>query len=339
MACGTHAGVDAAAREAIVFFETVGERHTLPLGGLTAIERRVREVAKQGAARAIVAGAPVELPRPLPIPVEFVAPGTAPPEGARRERADVIAGIELVDEQARRAAEWKLIRGLSKGFEGPVDQLINWRLSMRITRVLARRSLAITPNQVTVVAIAVGLAAALVASRGGAALVLAGVLFQLNAILDCVDGELARLRFQYSKLGQWLDNLSDEVVDNAFAVGVAWSLGGIWLWLALGAAGGRLVNAIVVYTDVYRRTGTGDVFAFRWWFEKSSASAVEIYDPRSPLTWLRSLGRRDTYVFLWSVACVVRFPYWVVGHAAGIAAIYLVLLSLQYTVFRNRRRA
>ena len=332
--------VDAAERESIVFFETTGERHAQKLGGLTAIERRVREVAKQGAARAIVAGAPVVFPRPLPIPVAFVAPGTPPPEGARRERADVIAGIELEGEAALRAAEWRLIRGLSKGFEGPVDALINWRFSMRITRVLARRSLAVTPNQVTVIAILLGLAAAFVASRGGyAALAIAGVMFWLNAILDCVDGELARLRFQYSKLGQWLDNLSDEVVDNAFPVAVGWALGGIWLPLAIGAAAGRLVNAIVVYTDVYRRTGTGDVFEFRWWFEKASASAVEIYDPKSIVTWLRSLGRRDTYVFLWAIACVVGLPYWVVGHAAGIAAIYLVLLSLQYTVFRNRRRA
>jgi phosphatidylglycerophosphate synthase len=193
---------------------------------------------------------------------------------------------------------------------------------------------------VTIVAILLGLAAAFVASRGGYAMIaLAGVMFELNSILDSVDGELARLRFQYSKLGQWLDNLSDEVVDNAFVVGVGWALGGIWLPIALGAAGGRLVNAVVVYTDVYRRTGTGDVFEFRWWFEKASASAVEIYDPRSIVTWLRSLGRRDTYVFLWSIACVAGFPYWVVGHAAVIAAIYLVLLSLQYTVFRNRRRA
>ncbi len=331
--------MEAAERETIVFFETTGDRHAQRLGGLTALERRVREVAKQGAARAIVAGTPVEFPRPMPIPVEFVEPGAAPPEGARRERADVIAGIELVDDEARRAAEWKLIRGMNKAFEGPVDALINWRFSMRITRVVARWPLSVTPNQVTVFAILVGLAAGYVASLGGyAAIAIAGVMFQLNSILDSVDGELARLRVQYSKLGQWLDNVSDEIVDNAFTVCVGWALGGIWLPIALGAAGGRLINAIVVFTDVYRRTGTGDVFAFRWWFEKESASAVEIYDPRSIVTWLRSLGRRDTYVFLWSIACVVGFPYWVIGHAAVIAAMYVVLLSLQYTVFRNRRR-
>lgn len=331
--------MEAAERESVVFFETAGERHAQKIGGVTALERRVREVAKQGAVRAVVAGAEVVFPRSLPIPVEFVAEGTAPPLGARRERADVVAGIELVDEAARRAAEWKLIRGMNKAFEGPVDALINWRFSMRITRVLARRSLAVTPNQVTVVAILVGLAAAVLASRGGyAALAVAGVLLELNSILDSVDGELARLRFQYSKLGQWLDNLSDEIVDSAFVVGVGWALGEAWLAVALAAASGRVLNAIITFTEVYRRTGTGDVFAFRWWFEKASASAVEVYDPKSVTTWLRSLGRRDTYVFVWAIACAAGLPHWVVCHAAAIAGVYCVLQFLQHTVYRSRRR-
>src|SRR6185503_3179374 len=68
---------------------------------------------------------------------------------------------------ARGRAEWALIRRMNKSFEGPVDALINWRFSMRITRVLARRSLAVTPNHVTVVAIVVGLVASWLASRGG----------------------------------------------------------------------------------------------------------------------------------------------------------------------------
>ena len=321
-----------------VFFETSGDRHMRLVGGVSAFERRVREVAKQGAQRVVCAAPPVEVARPLPIPVEFVAPGTAAPAGARCERADVIAGIELVDEAARRQAEWKLIRGMNKSFEGPVDALINWRFSMPITRWLSQRSLAVTPNHVTILAITIGIIASVLASRGTyVAIAVAGVLLEINSILDSVDGELARLRFQYSKVGQWLDNLSDDIVDNLFIAMVGYGLGGIWQWLGLAAACGRVLVSLTTYVSVYRRTGTGDVFAFRWWFEGASTSTDEVYDPKKLTTWLRSFGRRDTFVFIWMIVCVCGFPYWVVAHGLVIAAVNVGLLVLHFTVFRQRR--
>jgi phosphatidylglycerophosphate synthase len=223
---------------------------------------------------------------------------------------------------------------MNKSFEGPVDALINWRFSMRLTRVLARRSLAVTPNHVTLIAIAVGLVAGWLASRGGYAMMaVAGVLLEINSILDSCDGELARLRFQYSRLGQWLDNLSDDVVDNVFLIAVGAGLGGVWSWLGLAAAAGRLLVAVTTYLSVYRRTGTGDVFAFRWWFESDKATADDVYDPRSPVTWLRSFGRRDTYVFVWMIALVAGFGPWVVGHGLVIAAVNIGLLILHFGVF------
>ena len=314
-----------------VFLVTTGERHLVRVGGITALERTVRELAKAGATRVVVGAPRVELPRPLPIAIEF-APDAPPPADA--QRADVVAGIELVDEDARRRAEWTLIRGMNKSFEGPVDALINWRFSMRITRVLAQRSLAVTPNHVTIAAILVGLVASLVASRGGyLGFALGGVLMELNSILDSCDGELARLRFQYSRLGQWLDNLSDDIVDNLFPVAVGYALGGIWLYLALAAAAGRILVSIAIYLSVYRRTRTGDVFAFRWWFERDKQTTDEVFDPTSPLTWLRSFGRRDTFVFVWMLACLAHVPAWVVLHQAAIAAVYVSLLLLQLTVF------
>ena len=195
-----------------------------------------------------------------------------------------------------------------------------------------------TPNHVTIAAICVGLVAAWLASRGGyAMLALAGVLLEVNSILDSCDGELARLRFQYSKLGQWLDNLADDVVDNLFLIAVGAGLGGPWRWLGLAAAGGRLLVAVTTYLSVYRRTGTGDVFAFRWWFETDKATADDVYDPRSPVTWLRSLGRRDTYVFAWMIALLASFAPWVVCHGLAIAAVNVSLLALQLTVFRRAR--
>jgi phosphatidylglycerophosphate synthase len=322
----------------IAFLETTGDRHTQVVGGLTVLERRIREVARAGATRAVVAAAPVTITRPLPIPVEYVAPGTAAPEGAQRERADVIAGIELVDEAARGRAEWALIRRMNKSFEGPVDALINWRFSMRITRVLARRSMSVTPNHVTVTAILVGLISALLVSRGGwAHVAIAGVLLEVNSILDSCDGELARLRYQYSKVGQWLDNLSDDIVDNVFIIGAGVACGGVWQWLGLAAACGRWLVSIVTYVSVYRATGTGDVFAFRWWFETGKATADDVYDPKAITTWLRSFGRRDTYVFVWMIACLAGFPYWVVGHGLVIAVVNVSLLVLHFTVYRHRR--
>ena len=323
---------------AVVFFEPTGDGHVRLIAGLSVLERRIREVARQGATRAVVAAAPVGFPRALPIPVEFVAPGSAPPDGARREPVEIIAGIELVDDAARRRAEWALIRRMNKSFEGPVDALINWRFSMRLTRLLARRSLAVTPNHVTICAIVVGLAASLVAWRGGyAPLAAAGVMLEVNSILDSCDGELARLRYQYSRLGQWLDNLSDDLVDNLVLVATGFGMGGAWRWLGVAAAAGRLVVALTTYLDVYRRTGTGDVFAFRWWFETGKATADDVYDPTSPITWLRSFGRRDTYVFAWMIALCCGVPAWVVCHGLVIAAVNVALLVLHFTVFRHRR--
>jgi phosphatidylglycerophosphate synthase len=324
--------------ESVAFLETTGDRHTQVVGGLTALERRIREVAKQGATRVVVAAEPVSIARPLPVPVEYVAPGSAAPEGAKRERADVIAGIELVDEAARGKAEWALIRRMNKSYEGPVDALINWRFSMRITRVLSHASLAVTPNQVTIAAIVIGLVACGLAGRGGyVSVAIAGVLLQLNSILDSVDGELARLRYQFSKLGQWLDNLADDIVDNLFLAAVGYGLGGIWMWLGLGAALGRVAVSLSTYIDVYRRTGTGDVFAFRLWFEKPGASHDESYKPTSVMTWLRSLGRRDTFVFIWMIACVAGFPYWVIGHGLVIAAINVALHATHWVLAKPAR--
>lgn len=330
--------------------------HAVLVGGVTALERRVREFAKRGCTRAIVATSAVTFPRPLPIQVEFVAVGSAAPSDALTERADIVAGIEIVDDASRRSAEWKLIRGSNKSFEGPVDALINWRFSMRITRFLSHRSLAITPNHVTACAILLGLFASYVAAFGSKWMVLhgysvglakyvpfalAGFMLEVNSILDSVDGELARLRFQYSKLGQWMDNLSDDIVDNVFIIATGYGLSQWsskwWLYAGIAAAGARVLVSLITYFDVYRRTGTGDVFAFRWWFESDKQTADEVYDPTSPITWIRSFGRRDTFVFVWMVACVASLPYWVVGHGVVIGCVQVGLLLCHFTIGRSAR--
>ncbi len=290
------------------------------VAGVTVLERVLREAAASGATRAVVALPKVPLP-PLPITVEWVAPSTPVPEGAEEVRADTICGVVVSDEASRREAERRVVRSLRRSFDGPVDALINRRISSGCSRWLSRTS--ITPNQVTLAAIAVGLMAAFLAAMGTSwTLAAAGVLIQGQSVLDCCDGELARLTFRGSRLGQWLDNVSDDVLDDLFVLAVGMGIEqGVWTLAAALGAGSRAIAQVYQYREVYRRTGTGDVYAFRWWFEVNRASPAEVYDPASPLTWLRNLGRRDTYAFLWMAMCLLSWPQGVVVHATGLGLV------------------
>ncbi len=301
------------------------------------LERRLREAERRGAARAVVACAG-ELPRrPLRIPVERVAEGSPPPAGVDVEvvRADELCGVRLDGPAALREAERLLLRSLPKSFQGPADALVNHHLSLRITRLLCRTPA--TPNQVTLVALIVGLAAAaLLAGGGRRPAALAGALMFLQNVLDSCDGELARLRFQFSALGEWLDNIADDLVDAALTAGLGFAAGGVWRWLGLGAAAARLVTQLALYIQV-RRLG-GRFTRFRWWFEEEVGSVDQLYDPRSPRTWLRSFARRDVYLLLWAVLCVLGLTTVAAVYAAAVALGYFVLTALHLAVLAHRRR-
>jgi phosphatidylglycerophosphate synthase len=307
---------------------------SLIVGGLTVLERRLREAERRGAPRALVACGG-DLPRrPLNIAVERVAEGSAPPPDADLVRADELCGIRLDTPAAVRAAEWKLLRGLPKSFQGPADALVNQHLSLRITRRLCRTP--ITPNQITALALAVGLAAAALLAAGGRAFVaIAGLLIFLQNLLDSCDGELARLRYQFSAFGQWLDNIADDVVDAALTAGLGAAAGGAWLWIGLAAAAARIATQLALYVQV-RRLG-GQFNQFRWWFEQSVGTVDELYDLRSPKTWLRSFARRDVYLLLWSILCVAGVPLLAAAYADVIALSYLALTVLHLLVMARRR--
>jgi len=63
----------------------------------------------------------------------------------------------------------------------------------------------------TVVANVIGaLGVVLVFQGTWATLALGALLVQLQSILDGCDGEIARLKFKSSKIGEWLDNVLDD---------------------------------------------------------------------------------------------------------------------------------
>jgi len=79
--------------------------------------------------------------------------------------------------------------------------------------VYVLRNTRITPNQVTFLATLVALIACglFIVLPGWWGAVVAALIFEFSFILDCVDGQLARLRKQSSPIGHHLDFLMDEI--------------------------------------------------------------------------------------------------------------------------------
>lgn len=141
-----------------------------------------------------------------------------------------------------RTAEKKLFSSLKGEFEGFVDRYFNRKLSRWFTRLFL--AVGLSPNSITVLAALIGVASAVAFGMGSySAGVVAALLFQLAAVIDCCDGEVARLTFTESPFGAWLDIALDNFVHMAIFAGIAVGLYRTqlgqeydWVPLALGAA-------------------------------------------------------------------------------------------------------
>jgi phosphatidylglycerophosphate synthase len=138
-------------------------------------------------------------------------------------------------------AEKKLFSSLKGETEGFVDRYFNRKLSRWFTRGFLAAGL--SPNSVTIVASLIGFVSAVGFAMGTyAAGVAAALLFQLAAVIDCCDGEVARLTFTESPFGAWLDIAMDNLVHMAIFAGIAAGLYATqvgqptaWRTLAFGA--------------------------------------------------------------------------------------------------------
>ncbi|HYL58190.1 MAG TPA: CDP-alcohol phosphatidyltransferase family protein [Candidatus Acidoferrales bacterium] len=199
-----------------------------------------------------------------------------------------------------RDAEMLLARDLrreSAAKDAPLARILDRRLSWRISYLLSHS--AITPNQVTIASAALGMLSAwLFAQPRYWPRVLASALFLLSTTLDGVDGELARLKLQESRLGARLDTLTDNVVHVALFAGIMTgcyraSSSSAYLWLLVVLFGGF---AACVAAGNRARGLSGD----REWFEM-----------------LERLTGRDFAYILAGLAIANRIQYFAWGAAFG----------------------
>ena len=153
-----------------------------------------------------------------------------------------------------RQAERRLYSSLKSEFEGFVDRYFNRKLSRWCTRAFL--ALGWSPNAITILATAIGLLAAAGFAIGTyAAGVGAALLFQLAAVIDCSDGEVARLTFTESPFGAWLDIFLDNVVHMAIFGGIAFgayrnAADGVDAWIPLVLGGASIVGNAVSFSLV-----------------------------------------------------------------------------------------
>jgi phosphatidylglycerophosphate synthase len=138
------------------------------------------------------------------------------------------------------------------------DELINLYFIRPIAGLIVRGLYAtpVTPNQVTLASIASGLIAAFFYLQGTSeAIVVAGLLITFKDVLDAADGQLARAKNQYSRVGRFLDSIGDILVNFFVFSAIGWVLfqssGNRWM-LILALLGFLGISLRVSYHVFYQ---------------------------------------------------------------------------------------
>jgi phosphatidylglycerophosphate synthase len=219
-------------------------------------------------------------------------------------------------------AEWRLLHGLVKDTDGFMARNVERPISLRIARRLA--STGITPNQITLLSVGIGLGGALFfLSAHWLWQTIGALLFLAHSILDGCDGELARLRFQESRFGgiidYWGDNVVHIVVFACMAIGWSLSIGAPWpLLLGAAAALGNLGSAWFVYWRVmHAKKDSGPLF-----------TSVTTVPGQTLARMLDAASRRDFIYLVFFLALLGKSNWFLVLAAAGAPIFFLLLLFL-----------
>ncbi len=115
--------------------------------------------------------------------------------------------------KARRMLVKTAVKGTGDGF---ISRHLNRKISTRISYLLVEH---VGPYPVTVVTFLVGILSGLLNLLSPP---IAAVIYQIDSILDGVDGELARARLESTKFGGYLDSILDRYVDGVFLAVLAY---------------------------------------------------------------------------------------------------------------------
>jgi phosphatidylglycerophosphate synthase len=234
--------------------------------------------------------------------------------------------LPLASESSPAALTRALIEDLgarTAATDGYLAALLDRPVSRAVTRLVLGWPL--TPNQITLVGLAVGLMGGVGLTTVSYAGRLTGVVALLvSSVLDGVDGEVARARFQQSPRGARLDLAGDYLTHVVTFVGLGvgllrQGLPVVGMWAALALVGGVATAMVAMHALVVRPalTASGDLHGPAKSREGSGAPT---------LSFERLAGRDYTYVLL-VLALLGHLEWFLYGAAAGSWAFVAGLLA------------
>ena len=174
-------------------------------------------------------------------------------------------------------------------------------------------------------------------------LVYSGALYFASGVIDCVDGELARLRLVSSKAGEWLDSMTDEITTLSLLAGMGVGLhrgGGseLWMWAGIG---GAVIGALVLarlYLELHRLGATIDTAHFPWFFRDTEGGAEAAPRAKGAFGHLvvgaGYLVRRDANVTGISILLACNLAEVALIITVGVVGIVAVLAAVHFALAR-----
>lgn len=202
-------------------------------------------------------------------------------------------------------AEAGLLRGTRSRQRYFMDRHFNSALSTRISRWLAKTG--IIPNQITLLGLPMALACFWLFCQGDYWAGVAGaVLFVFTAIWDCCDGEIARLKFQETEMGDILDLLVDNAINLACFLGLGWGFARHSGWTTAAALIIALVaGGTLIFLAVYVPRSAGKAGRFQGTLLDPLTHLLVNRDFVYVVLLFCLLGRADLFLWLAAIGAMV----------------------------------
>ena len=180
-----------------------------------------------------------------------------------------------------REAEKQLLKKGRKLTDGIISRNFNRYISLFFTQYLAKTP--INPNQFTVIVLFIGVLSTMFITSPYYPLYILGlILYKMTSILDGCDGELAKLKYRGSKLGEWMDTICDNLTTLLFLIGISIVNYRIYhthfdYFLGMLSSSMYFISVIFLMATLYLKNGSGSLVSLNSKFKNNKGKTTAFF--------------------------------------------------------------